>query len=163
MRTVGKLYLAPENILLLKPVTHSPQIRDHTFWYLRMFHNLQFLSYSTVFACEGKGPLLEWISTEFLNYLRLQYAGLVSLTSTPLNCGPALRTLVGRPISEKLTLLLPVGYPANDATVPDLKRKPLEDILVEIWIQAIRNRQKFQHFFITRAQHHNICNVSGQY
>jgi len=62
----------------------------------------------------------------------LQYAGLVSLTSTPLNCGPALRTLVGRPRSEKLTLLLPVGYPAADATVPDLKRKPLEDILVEI-------------------------------
>ncbi|XP_021939884.1 iodotyrosine deiodinase 1 isoform X2 [Zootermopsis nevadensis] len=62
----------------------------------------------------------------------IHYAGLVSLTSTPLNCGPALRTLVGRPVSEKLTLLLPVGYPANDATVPDLKRKPLEDILVEI-------------------------------
>ncbi|XP_067007639.1 iodotyrosine deiodinase 1 isoform X2 [Anabrus simplex] len=62
----------------------------------------------------------------------IHYAGLVSLTSTPLNCGPALRTLLGRPNSEKLTLLLPVGYPAEDATVPDLKRKPLEDILVEI-------------------------------
>lgn len=62
----------------------------------------------------------------------IHYAGLVSLTSTPLNCGPALRTLVGRPTSEKLTLLLPVGYPAAHATVPDLKRKPLEDILVEI-------------------------------
>lgn len=62
----------------------------------------------------------------------IHYAGLVSLTSTPLNCGPALRALLGRPNSEKLTLLLPVGYPAADATVPDLKRKPLEDILVEI-------------------------------
>ncbi|GLG95796.1 Iodotyrosine dehalogenase 1, partial [Gryllus bimaculatus] len=51
---------------------------------------------------------------------------------TPLNCGPALRALLGRPNSEKLTLLLPVGYPAADATVPDLRRKPLEDILVEI-------------------------------
>jgi iodotyrosine deiodinase len=40
--------------------------------------------------------------------------------------------MVGRPTYEKLTLLLPVGYPATDATVPDLKRKPLEDILVEI-------------------------------
>jgi len=29
-------------------------------------------------------------------------------------------------------MLLPVGYPAPDAKVPDLKRKPLEDILVEI-------------------------------
>lgn len=62
----------------------------------------------------------------------IHYAGLVSLTSTPLNCGPALRILLGRPHSEKLTLLLPVGYPAEDATVPDLKRKPLQDILVEI-------------------------------
>jgi len=62
----------------------------------------------------------------------IHYAGLVSLTSTPLNCGPALRKLIGRPTYEKLTMLLPVGYPAPDATVPDLKRKPLEDILVEI-------------------------------
>lgn len=59
-------------------------------------------------------------------------AGLVSLTSTPLNCGPALRTLLGRPMNERLTLLLPVGYPAPDATVPNLARKPLDEILVEI-------------------------------
>nr|XP_023011524.1 iodotyrosine deiodinase 1 isoform X1 [Leptinotarsa decemlineata] len=61
----------------------------------------------------------------------IQVAGLVSLTSTPLNCGPALRLLLGRPNSEKLTLLLPVGYPAEGCEVPDLKRKPLEDIMVE--------------------------------
>ncbi|XP_030758774.1 iodotyrosine deiodinase 1 isoform X2 [Sitophilus oryzae] len=61
----------------------------------------------------------------------IQYAGLVSLTSTPLNCGPALRTLLDRPKSEKLTLLLPVGYPAEDCLVPDLHRKSLEDIMVE--------------------------------
>ncbi|KOX71116.1 Iodotyrosine dehalogenase 1 [Melipona quadrifasciata] len=62
----------------------------------------------------------------------IQYAGLVTLTSTPLNCGPAIRTLLGRPLNEKLLVLLPVGYPAKDATVPDLQRKPLSDILVEI-------------------------------
>ncbi|XP_056631457.1 iodotyrosine deiodinase 1 [Diorhabda sublineata] len=62
----------------------------------------------------------------------IHYAGLVSLTSTPLNCGPALRALLQRPSSEKLTLLIPVGYPADDCLVPDLKRKPLEEILVEI-------------------------------
>lgn len=61
-----------------------------------------------------------------------QYAGLVTLTSTPLNCGPALRALLGRPQNEKLTLLLPVGYPAKDAQVPDLKRKPLQEILVRV-------------------------------
>ncbi|XP_077409044.1 iodotyrosine deiodinase [Vanacampus margaritifer] len=62
----------------------------------------------------------------------LQNAGLVTVTSTPLNCGPRLRLLLKRPANEKLLMLLPVGYPAKDATVPDLKRKPLHDILVHI-------------------------------
>ncbi|XP_034948613.1 iodotyrosine deiodinase 1 [Chelonus insularis] len=62
----------------------------------------------------------------------IQYAGLVTLTSTPLNCGPAIRALLGRPLHEKLCLLLPVGYPADDATIPKLQRKPLSDILIEI-------------------------------
>lgn len=62
----------------------------------------------------------------------IQYAGLVTLTSTPLNCGPAIRSLLGRPANEKLVLLLPVGYPAKDATVPDLQRKSLSKILIKI-------------------------------
>ncbi|XP_061560788.1 iodotyrosine deiodinase [Phycodurus eques] len=62
----------------------------------------------------------------------LQNVGLVTVTSTPLNCGPKLRLLLKRPANEKLLLLLPVGYPAKDATVPDLKRKPLQDIMVLI-------------------------------
>ncbi|KAJ7342046.1 hypothetical protein JRQ81_008452 [Phrynocephalus forsythii] len=62
----------------------------------------------------------------------LQNVGLVTVTSTPLNCGPRLRVLLGRPANEKLLLLLPVGYPSKDATVPELTRKPLEDIMVVI-------------------------------
>ncbi|KAL1516118.1 hypothetical protein ABEB36_000039 [Hypothenemus hampei] len=61
----------------------------------------------------------------------IQIAGLVTLTSTPLNCGPALRNLLRRPKSEKLVFLLPVGYPAKDCSVPNLYRKPLDDIMVE--------------------------------
>ena len=38
----------------------------------------------------------------------------------------AIRALLRRPL-----LLIPVGYPAADAEVPDLERKPLTDILVE--------------------------------
>ena len=60
----------------------------------------------------------------------IQWSGLVTLTSTPLNCGPALRTLLGRPQNEKLLMLLPVGLPAGDATVPDIGRKPLDQIMV---------------------------------
>ncbi|XP_064025365.1 iodotyrosine deiodinase 1 [Pogoniulus pusillus] len=60
----------------------------------------------------------------------LQNAGLCTVTTTPLNCGPQLRTLLKRPANEKLLMLLPVGYPKKDATVPALTRKPLEDIMV---------------------------------
>lgn len=59
----------------------------------------------------------------------LQAAGLSSLTTTPLNCGPALRSLLNRPSNEKLLVLLPVGYPADDCQIPNLKRKALNEIL----------------------------------
>ncbi|KAM5229337.1 iodotyrosine deiodinase 1 [Ctenodactylus gundi] len=62
----------------------------------------------------------------------LQNAGLVTVTTTPLNCGPRLRVLLGRPPQEKLLVLLPVGYPSEEATVPDLKRKTLDQIMVTV-------------------------------
>ncbi|XP_076782905.1 iodotyrosine deiodinase 1 [Arvicanthis niloticus] len=62
----------------------------------------------------------------------LQNVGLVTVTTTPLNCGPRLRVLLGRPSHEKLLVLLPVGYPSRDATVPDLKRKALDQIMVTV-------------------------------
>eukprot|EP01134_Creolimax_fragrantissima_P006684 CFRG6684T1 len=62
----------------------------------------------------------------------VQNAGLCSVTTTPMNAGPKLRALCGRPESEKVLVLLPLGYPRPDATVPDLHRKPLEDIMVVI-------------------------------
>ncbi|XP_017101251.2 iodotyrosine deiodinase [Drosophila bipectinata] len=61
----------------------------------------------------------------------LQAAGLASLVTTPLNCGPALRTLLQRPVNEKLLILLAVGYPSEDCKVPDLQRKQLSDIMVK--------------------------------
>uniref|UniRef100_A0A8C2H615 iodotyrosine deiodinase n=1 Tax=Cyprinus carpio TaxID=7962 RepID=A0A8C2H615_CYPCA len=62
----------------------------------------------------------------------LQNVGLVTVTTTPLNCGPQLRSLLQRPANEKLLMLLPVGYPASDAKVPDLKRKDLNEIMVTV-------------------------------
>ncbi|MEE6475087.1 hypothetical protein FKM82_010614 [Ascaphus truei] len=62
----------------------------------------------------------------------IQNVGLVTVTTTPLNCGPRLRVLLQRPVNEKLLMLLPVGYPNKDATVPDLQRKPLDDIMVVV-------------------------------
>ncbi len=54
-------------------------------------------------------------------------AGLASLTHTPSPMG-FLNTLLGRPANERPFLLLVVGYPAEGAQVPDITRKPLEDI-----------------------------------
>ncbi|MGH7562309.1 MAG: nitroreductase family protein [Gemmatimonadales bacterium] len=53
--------------------------------------------------------------------------GLVTLTHTPSPMG-FLRELLGRPENERAMLVMPVGYPAAGATVPDLVRKPLEEI-----------------------------------
>lgn len=53
--------------------------------------------------------------------------GLVTLTHTPNPMG-FLRDLLERPANEKAMLVMPVGYPAVDARVPDLERKPLDAI-----------------------------------
>jgi iodotyrosine deiodinase len=55
--------------------------------------------------------------------------GLVTLTHTPNPMG-FLAELLERPSNEKAMLVMPVGYPAPDAKVPDLARKPLEDIVI---------------------------------
>lgn len=60
----------------------------------------------------------------------LHLAGLATLTHTPSPMG-FLARILGRPEHERPYLLLPVGYPAEDCTVPDLERKPLSEILVE--------------------------------
>lgn len=60
----------------------------------------------------------------------LHEAGLATLTHTPSPMG-FLREILGRPENERPYVLVPVGYPADSCVVPDLERKPLEDILVE--------------------------------
>ncbi len=54
-------------------------------------------------------------------------AGLVTLTHTPSPMN-FLAKILDRPEHEKPFLLLPVGYPAEHAEVPDLERKPLNEV-----------------------------------
>ncbi|WP_394821235.1 nitroreductase family protein [Pendulispora albinea] len=54
-------------------------------------------------------------------------AGLVSLTHTPSPMN-FLNALCGRPSHERPYLLLVVGYPAHEVSVPDIHRKPLDSI-----------------------------------
>ena len=57
--------------------------------------------------------------------------GLVTLTHTPSPMG-FLQEILGRPSHEEAMLVMPVGYPADGAMVPDIQRKPLQDIAVFI-------------------------------
>ncbi len=68
------------------------------------------------------------LSTGFL-LTAIHHAGLVALTHTPSPMN-FLSNLLDRPKNERPFLLIPVGYPPEDAQVPVLNRKLLEEIAV---------------------------------
>ena len=55
-------------------------------------------------------------------------AGLATLTHTPAPMS-FLRRICRRPENESPFVILPIGYPAADASVPDITRKPLHAIM----------------------------------
>ena len=63
----------------------------------------------------------------------LHRAGLATLTHTP-SPMKFLNEILGRPKSERPFLLLVVGYPADDARVPDIERKSLEEFTS--WVES---------------------------
>ena len=58
----------------------------------------------------------------------LHMAGLVCLTHTP-SPMKFLNKILHRPVSDRPFLLLVAGYPADNATVPDIGRKALEEFV----------------------------------
>lgn len=61
----------------------------------------------------------------------LHNMGLATLTHTPSPMA-FLSSILGRPENEKPFILFPVGYPAPNATVPDLRRKTIDEVAV--WV-----------------------------
>lgn len=59
----------------------------------------------------------------------LHNAGLATLTHTPSPMG-FLNAICGRPENEKPLILLVTGYPAEDAQVPDIRRKESDEVIV---------------------------------
>lgn len=59
----------------------------------------------------------------------IHHAGLVALTHTPSPMN-FLSKILNRPENERPFLLIPVGYAADEAYVPDLKRKDMNDIML---------------------------------
>ena len=67
------------------------------------------------------------LATGFL-LTAVHHAGLAALTHTPSPMG-FLKEILERPREERPFLLIPVGYPAEDCVVPDLERKPLQEVM----------------------------------
>lgn len=61
----------------------------------------------------------------------LTHAGLATLTHTPSPMG-FLGRILGRPPNERAFVVIPVGHAAPDAVVPDISRKPLSEVLVDV-------------------------------
>jgi len=76
----------------------------------------------TYYASESVGIAVGVLLTALHN------AGLATLTHTP---SPMrfLSEILGRPKNEKPYVLVPVGYPAEDTRVPDIRRKSLDEIM----------------------------------
>src|SRR5438445_8574376 len=70
------------------------------------------------------------IATGFL-LASLHAAGLAMLTHSPAPMG-FLKEILERPANERPFILIPVGYPAEDAEVPSLTKKWLDDISVRL-------------------------------
>ena len=68
------------------------------------------------------------LATGFL-LAAIHNAGLASLTHTPSPMN-FLQEILQRPENERPFLLIPVGYPAEDARVPNITRKDLKDVMV---------------------------------
>jgi nitroreductase len=68
------------------------------------------------------------IATGFL-LAALHWSGLATLTHTPSPMG-FLGAILGRPQNERPFVLIPVGYPAEDATVPAIGKKTLSQVMV---------------------------------
>lgn len=60
----------------------------------------------------------------------LHRLGLATLTHTPSPMA-FLSKLLDRPENERPFVLFPIGHPASDCRVPNLKRKPLGEVMVE--------------------------------
>ncbi|GAA2583868.1 nitroreductase family protein [Actinomadura fulvescens] len=61
----------------------------------------------------------------------LHQAGLATLTHTP---SPMrfLNEVCERPPEERAYVVIPVGYPADDAMVPDITRKPIDEVVIRL-------------------------------
>jgi nitroreductase len=69
----------------------------------------------------------------------LHHMGLATLTHTPSPMA-FLTRLLSRPENERPFCMFPIGYPADGCVVPDLHRKGLDEVLVEVGVAETDRR-----------------------
>lgn len=116
-----------EALLPLGTDEHKPHLTDAP-WVVVLFRK--------TYGLNGDGSRRPYYYTEEscgiaagLFIAAIHHMGLVTLTHTPNPMG-FLRDLLDRPVNERAMLVMPVGYPAAGAQVPNLTRKPLADIAI---------------------------------
>ncbi|GAA3062763.1 nitroreductase family protein [Actinokineospora globicatena] len=123
--------LGAEWLSALRPLgtdMHKPHITDAPFL-LVVFQQRFFLDgdeqHKHYYVDESVGIAVGMLLTA------LHLSGLAALTHTP---SPMrfLSEVLGRPRNEKAFAVIPIGYPAEDAVVPDLVRKDLTQVIVEV-------------------------------
>jgi iodotyrosine deiodinase len=93
--------------------------------------------FEQVYGLDGNRKVKHYYSKESVGIATglllasLHLAGLATLTHTPSPMA-FLARILERPPNERAYVLIPVGYPAPGAAVPDLERKPLDEILVRV-------------------------------
>jgi nitroreductase len=120
--------MPPEWLEALAPLgtdEHKPHLTDAP-WVVVLFRQ--------AFGVEADGARRSFYYTQEscgiaagLFITAIHHMGLVTLTHTPSPMG-FLSELLDRPENERAFLVMPVGYPAADARVPEIARKPLDAI-----------------------------------
>ncbi|GAA2817006.1 nitroreductase family protein [Crossiella cryophila] len=124
--------LGEEWLSALRPLgtdAHKPHLTDAP--YLIVVFQQRFglradgSSYKHYYGDESVGIAVGMLLTA------LHLSGLAALTHTP---SPMrfLGEVLGRPRNEKAFAVIPVGYPAEQAQVPDLVRKTMDQVLVRV-------------------------------
>lgn len=108
-----------------------------TDWHKPFLENAPWLIviFKKIYDWDGEGKKTNYYVNESVGIATgllitaIHHAGLVTLTHTPSPMN-FLSTILDRPSNERPFLLLPVGYPPDNAMVPDLKRKEMDEVCV---------------------------------
>ena len=89
--------------------------------------------FEEAFAEDAQGPQKNYFVKESVGIAcglfiaAIHHMGLATLTHTPSPMG-FLADILSRPSNERGYMMFPIGYAADDASVPNLKRKSLEEV-----------------------------------